>query len=82
MTCLKGVDDRVETPEGVHVNIHDQNHPILKDIPWNECPVFEGFNRIFPKEELSVLATIGEGEDKSTSRCVGIRKRTSYGIFH
>jgi len=65
VTCLKGVDDRVETPEGVHVNIKDSNHPILSGIPWDECPVFEGFNRIFPKDESSVLATIGEGEDEN-----------------
>jgi uncharacterized membrane protein len=65
VTCLKGVDDRVETPEGVHVSIQDSDHPILKGIPWSECPVFEGFNRIFPKEEAQVLATIGEGEDEN-----------------
>ncbi|MFO7623656.1 MAG: glutamine amidotransferase [Anaerolineales bacterium] len=65
VTCLKGLDDRVETPEGVHVNVHDKTHPILRGIPWEECPVFEGFNRIIPKEDAKVLATIGEGEDEN-----------------
>lgn len=65
VTCMKGIDDRVETPEGVNVNIKKPDHPIMKGIPWQDCPVFEGFNRIFPKEGSDVLATIGEGEDES-----------------
>lgn len=65
VNCLKGLDDRIETPEGVHVNIKIPDHPVVKDIPWNECPVFEGFNKILPKEGAQVLATIGEGEDEN-----------------
>lgn len=65
VNCLKGLDDRIETPEGVHVNIKLPNHPVVKDIPWDECPVFEGFNKILPKEGAQVLATIGEGEDEN-----------------
>jgi uncharacterized membrane protein len=38
---------------------------MLQGIPWQECPVFEGFNRILPKEGADVLATIGEGEDEN-----------------
>ena len=33
VTCLKGVDDRVETPEGVHVNVMDAEHPISERYP-------------------------------------------------
>ncbi len=40
-------------------------HPVLKGIPWKDCPVFEGFNRIQPKPGAKVLATIGEGEDEN-----------------
>jgi len=65
VTCMKGLDDRVETPEGVLVNIKAPEHPLLKGIPWQECPVFEGFNKIFPKPGADVLATIGEGEDEN-----------------
>jgi len=62
--CLKGVDDRVEMPEGVRVNVIPEyaDHPILKGIPWNEAPVLEGFNKIIPKENANVLATVGDGE--------------------
>jgi len=62
VTCLKGADDRVETPEGVKVKILDESHPILADIPWNEAPVFEGFNKILPKEGANTIATIGDDE--------------------
>jgi uncharacterized membrane protein len=63
--CLKGLDDRIETPEGVRVNLKADDHPVMKDIPWHECPVFEGFNKILPKPGSQVLATIGEGEDEN-----------------
>jgi uncharacterized membrane protein len=65
VNCLKGADDRVEVPEGVKVNILKPHHPIVAEIPWNECPVFEGFNRILPKPDAEVLATIGQGEDEN-----------------
>jgi uncharacterized membrane protein len=64
VTCLEGIDDRVETPEGSRVNIKKPEHPILKGIPWKDCPGFEGFNRILPKKGADVLATIGEGADE------------------
>jgi len=66
VTCLKGMDDRVETPEGVYVSALESDHPIMQGIPWDECPVFAGFNKIIPKEEAQVLATIGEGEDEQS----------------
>lgn len=62
VNCLKGYDDRVEVPAGVKVKVEDPDHPILKGIPWDECPVFEGFNKIVPKEGSKVLATIGDDE--------------------
>lgn len=65
VNCLKGLDDRVETPEGVHVRILAADHPVVQGIPWGDCPVFEGFNKIRPKKEARVLATIGEGEDEN-----------------
>lgn len=62
INCLKGLDDRVETPEGVHVNIKNPDHEIVKGIPWESSPVFEGFNKIIPKEGADVIATIGDNE--------------------
>lgn len=51
-------------PEGTTIDIKVPDHPILKDIPWNEAPGFEGFNKIIPKEGAQVLATIGDDEDQ------------------
>lgn len=62
VNCLKGMDDRVEVPAGVNVKVEDEEHPILRGIPWQEAPVFEGFNKIVPKEGAQVLATIGDEE--------------------
>jgi uncharacterized membrane protein len=65
VTCLKGLDDRVETPEGVHVYIQIPDHPVVKGIPWEQCPPFEGFNKILPKPGAQLVASIGEGEDEN-----------------
>lgn len=65
VTCLKGMDDRVETPEGVKVNILNKEHPIVRGIPWEDAPVFEGFNKIIPKEGSDIIATIGDDEIES-----------------
>lgn len=62
VNCLKGADDRVEVPAGVKVKVCDTDHPIMKDIPWEDAPVFEGFNKILPKEGSQVVATIGDEE--------------------
>ena len=39
-------DDRVETPEGVKPEILNVKHPITNGIPWDECPVFLGYNKV------------------------------------
>ena len=65
VNCLKGADDRVEVPAGVKVKVLDKAHPIMQDIPWEEAPVFEGFNKIIPKEGANVIATIGDEEIES-----------------
>ncbi len=61
VSCLK-YDDRMEVPAGVSVTALKPDHPVMKDIPWDQAPVFEGFNRILPKEGAEVLATIGDAE--------------------
>ena len=62
VNCLKGADDRVEVPAGVKVKVCNADHPIMKDIPWEDAPVFEGFNKIIPKEGAEVVAMIGAEE--------------------
>ena len=62
VTCLKGADDRVEMPEGAAVQVMVKGHPVLEGIPWEKAPGFEGFNKIIPKQEAEVLATVGDDE--------------------
>jgi len=59
---ISETDDRVETPQGVRPKILKPDHPILKGIP-NEWPAFLGYQRVFPKENADVLATIGKQDD-------------------
>jgi uncharacterized membrane protein len=65
VTCLKGVDDRVEVPEGVRVRVSDPAHSTVSGIPWDECPVFAGYNRFLPKPGAHVVATVGEGDEEN-----------------
>lgn len=51
-------DDRVERTDGVDVKIVEVEHPILKGIP-TEWPKFLGYQTVIPKEDSTVLATIG-----------------------
>ena len=62
VTCLKGADDRVEMPEGAAVLVMVKGHPVLEGSPWEKAPGFEGFNKIIPKQEAEVLATVGDDE--------------------
>jgi uncharacterized membrane protein len=65
VTCLKGADDRIEVPEGVRVRISDPTHPAVKDIPWDDCPVFAGYNRLLPKPGAHVIGTVGDDEEEN-----------------
>jgi uncharacterized membrane protein len=56
-------DDRVESPEGAKVKVLNSKHPIMRDIPWEDCPPFLGYNKTLPKENAEILATIGENND-------------------
>lgn len=56
-------DDRVETPEGAYAIAIDNKHPAMKDIPWDKCPPFLGYNRARVKIGATLLATIGERAD-------------------
>jgi uncharacterized membrane protein len=55
-------DDRIECTEGVKPKVIKGDHKILKDIS-NDWPKFLGYQRVFPKADSEVLATIGEKED-------------------
>jgi uncharacterized membrane protein len=49
-------DDRLEAPEGVHIEIVDKEHPILKGID-DEWPHFLGYNKLTAKAEATVIAS-------------------------
>lgn len=51
-------DDRVETPEGSYPKPVKPDHPIMKDIPWDECPAFLGYNRAELKDDAELLANV------------------------
>ncbi len=55
-------DDRVECTEGVKPEVIKGDHKILKDIS-NDWPKFLGYQKVFPKADSEVLATIGDRQD-------------------
>ena len=61
--CLAVNDDRREAPQGVHIKTLVNDHPVTKDINWETCPVFTGYNRIIAKPEAKVLAKVQEYGD-------------------
>ncbi|MCL4394996.1 MAG: glutamine amidotransferase [Chloroflexi bacterium] len=55
-------DDRIEAPEGAHVQVLLPNHPILSGIPLDGLPIFMGYNKTAPSGG-ELLAVIGEEKD-------------------
>lgn len=55
---LNVVDDRQETPEGVNAEVLNKDHPVTRGIPWEDCPVFFGYNKTSIKPEGELLGTI------------------------
>jgi uncharacterized membrane protein len=63
VNCLGWMDDRQETPEGVSPSIEIPSHPVVRGLPWDECPVFNGYNRVQVKPGAEILATFKETGD-------------------
>jgi uncharacterized membrane protein len=63
VNCLAVNDDRMETPEGVTVEVKKPEHFIMREIPWSPSPIFNGYNRLEVKKGAEVLATIRETGD-------------------
>lgn len=61
--CLAVDDDRMETPEGVTVEVRDLNHPVMRGIEWSPSPIFNGYNRLTLKRNAKVLAVLKETQD-------------------
>ncbi len=56
---LQTSDDRVEMPQGVKPVVTAPNHEIATGLPL-EWPVLLGYNRLAPREDASVVATVGD----------------------
>jgi len=63
VNCLAQDDDRMETPEGVTVEVKDPQHPLMRGIEWSPSPIFNGYNRLEVKKGAQVLATLKETGD-------------------
>lgn len=63
VNCLAVDDDRMETPEGVTVEVKQPQHPVLRGIDWSPSPIFNGYNRLEVKKGGEVLATFRETGD-------------------
>jgi uncharacterized membrane protein len=61
--CLAVDDDRMETPEGVTIDVKQPQHPIMQGIEWSPSPIFNGYNRLVAKKSAKVLATVKETGD-------------------
>lgn len=55
---LNVVDDRQETPEGVRAVVTNTQHPVTRGIPWDQCPIFFGYNKSKSKPSGELLGTI------------------------
>jgi len=80
-------DDRVETPEGSRLKISQTQHPIAQGIPWDNCPLFLGYNRVKLKTGSILIGTIGEddpaiatGEFKREIDGLHVRLRSAFGV--
>ena len=56
-------DDRVETPEGAKPKVLNPDHPIMAGLPWDDPPIFLGYNKTKPRDGADLLATIGDAGD-------------------
>jgi uncharacterized membrane protein len=50
-------DDRVEVPEGFKFNITQPNHPLNRDMDWDNAPLlFLGYNRFEARDKEGIIA--------------------------
>lgn len=58
VNCEKrGVDDRLEITEGFSLKIHEPDHDIVKDLPWDEPYMFLGHNKVYLKDDATLIAS-------------------------
>jgi len=60
VTCLPGLDDRVEVPEGIRLTLNIPSHPIVQGLPWDDSYLVVGYNRVRPRPSAVVVASFGD----------------------
>ena len=53
-------DDRVEIPEGAHLEAVAKDHPVLANFPDGDWPLLLGVNEVEPKDDATVVARLPE----------------------
>lgn len=66
-------DDRVETPQGALVTVHDHTHAVMRSIAWEPFPPLLGYNRAVPRPEARVLATIRPSPEAPEDPLIAVR---------
>jgi uncharacterized membrane protein len=56
---LSRYDDRQENPQGVSPQVTDSTHPIVAGLE-NNWPALLGYNRVTPKPDSALVATVGQ----------------------
>jgi uncharacterized membrane protein len=58
VTCMRGIDDRVEVPQGYRPTLtpDGERHPITSGLGWSEEFLLLGYNRVIARREAAVLA--------------------------
>ena len=69
-------DDRVETPEGVHGVLTDQDHPITAGLD-HEWPILLGYQELIARDDADVLATV-DADPLLVSRDVGSGRTVAF----
>jgi uncharacterized membrane protein len=65
-------DDRVNDPNGFKI-IKQKDHPILKDLPWEDPPTVCGYNAVEPKPDAEVLLTMRRIESLGEDKVEGVK---------
>lgn len=55
VTCERGIDDRIEVPDGAKLDVLQPEHPILQGVTFDSERIILGYNRVFLKPDAKLL---------------------------
>lgn len=55
---ILSVNERVETPEGAEIKVLKTGHFVIRDVSWEECFPYLGYNKVIFKDGTDLLTTI------------------------